>query len=208
MKKTDGRNLHAGSKRSPSYHLVSSVQLFSNYTVSLTHDIGCALTCWALLGATRSIRRGDHATTNRMFRARIYAQGFTLLCLVAGSYYYAEDRDKRKVFEGVKAEQRAREKNEKWIRELEARDREDREERESRIRRLEGRLKSTQEGKGDTSSGKTDTSPGKGDTSLGRGDTSLGKGDSSLESVKSVLEKSEEWRRSSVLAAVKELVSK
>ena len=63
-----------------------------------------------------------------MFRARIYAQGFTLLCLVAGSYYYAEDRDKRKQFEGVKAERKAREKNEAWIRELEARDREDREE--------------------------------------------------------------------------------
>lgn len=75
-----------------------------------------------------------------MFRARIYAQGFTLLCLVAGSYYYAEDRDKRKVFDGVKAEQRAREKNEKWIRELEARDREDKEEKEARRRRLEGRL--------------------------------------------------------------------
>ena len=57
-----------------------------------------------------------------MFRARIYAQGFTLLCLVAGSYYYAEDRDKRKQFEGVKAERKAREKNEAWIRELEARE--------------------------------------------------------------------------------------
>lgn len=75
-----------------------------------------------------------------MFRARIYAQGFTLLCLVAGSYYYAEDREKRKVFDGVKAEQKAREKNEKWIRELEIRDREDREEKEARMRRLEGRL--------------------------------------------------------------------
>ncbi|MCJ1243802.1 Respiratory supercomplex factor 1, mitochondrial [Trapelia coarctata] len=102
--------------------------------------LGCALTCWALYGATRSIRRGDHATTNRMFRARIYAQGFTLLCLVAGSYYYAEDREKRKVFDGVKSEQRAREKNEKWIRELEARDREDQEEKQAKMRRLEGRL--------------------------------------------------------------------
>jgi len=142
--------------------------------------LGCALTCWALLGATKSIRRGDHATTNRMFRARIYAQGFTLLCLVAGSYYYAEDRDKRKVFEGVKAEQRAKEKNEKWIRELEARDREDREERESRIRRLEGRIKSADEGNGDTSFG----------------------------SVRSALENDEVWRKVGVLAAVMELLKR
>ncbi|MCJ1419675.1 Respiratory supercomplex factor 1, mitochondrial [Xylographa parallela] len=142
--------------------------------------LGCALTCWALLGATKSIRRGDHETTNRMFRARIYAQGFTLLCLVAGSYYYAEDRDKRKVFDGVKAEQRAKEKNEKWIRELEARDREDREERELRIRRLEKRTKGADEGKGDTSLG----------------------------SVRSVLERSEVRRKGPVLAAVMELVKR
>ena len=89
--------------------------------------IGCALTCYALFGATRSIRAGDHHTTNRMFRARIYAQGFTLAAMVAGSYYYQADRSKRKEFEGVLAEKKAREKNEAWIRELEARDQEDRE---------------------------------------------------------------------------------
>ena len=60
-----------------------------------------------------------------MFRARIYAQGFTLLAIVAGSMYYQTDRQKRKEFEGVVAERKAKEKNEAWIRELEARDRED-----------------------------------------------------------------------------------
>ena len=89
--------------------------------------IGTALTCYALFGATRSIRAGDHHTTNRMFRARIYAQAFTLAAMVAGSYYYQADRSKRKEFEGVLAEKKAREKNEAWIRELEARDLEDRE---------------------------------------------------------------------------------
>merc|ERR1712093_284706 len=61
--------------------------------------LGCALTCWALYNASRSIRAGDSNRTNRMFRARIYAQGFTLL-----------------------AEKKAKEKNEAWIKELEARD--------------------------------------------------------------------------------------
>ncbi|KAI9879720.1 MAG: Respiratory supercomplex factor 1, mitochondrial [Pleopsidium flavum] len=89
--------------------------------------LGCALTCYALFGASRSIRAGDHYTTNRMFRNRIYAQGFTLVAMVAGSMYYKTDREKRKQFDGVVAERKAKEKNEAWIRELEARDREDKE---------------------------------------------------------------------------------
>jgi len=89
--------------------------------------LGCALTCMALLGATRSIRAGDHNRTNRMFRARIYAQGFTIVAMVAGSMYWQTDRQKRKEFEGVIAERKAREKNQAWIRELEARDEEEKE---------------------------------------------------------------------------------
>jgi len=81
----------------------------------------------ALLGATRSIRAGDHNRTNRMFRARIYAQGFTIVAMVAGSMYWQTDRQKRKEFEGVIAERKAREKNQAWIRELEARDEEEKE---------------------------------------------------------------------------------
>ena len=60
-----------------------------------------------------------------MFRARIYAQGFTLLAIVVGSMYYQTDRQKRKEFDGVVADRKAKEKNEAWIRELEARDQED-----------------------------------------------------------------------------------
>ena len=92
--------------------------------------IGCAATCYALYQATKSIRAGDHHQTNRMFRARIYAQGFTLVALVAGSIFYKDDRLKRKRFEGVVEDKKAAEKREKWLRELEMRDREDREWRE------------------------------------------------------------------------------
>ncbi len=88
---------------------------------------GCALTCSALVGATRSIRAGNHDRTNQMFRNRIYAQGFTLAVIVAGSLYYKEDRKKRKTFDKKVAEKRAEEKRQAWIRELEARDREDQE---------------------------------------------------------------------------------
>ena len=62
-----------------------------------------------------------------MFRARIYAQAFTLVCIVAGSVYYKEERAKRKEFEGMVAENKVMEKKEAWIRELEARDREEKE---------------------------------------------------------------------------------
>jgi Hypoxia induced protein conserved region len=99
---------------------------------------GCLITCAALLGATRSIRQGDHNKTNRMFRARIYAQGFTLVAMVVGSFYWDTDRRKRKEFEGVLADKKAKEKNEAWIRELEARDQEEREARAARERRRGG----------------------------------------------------------------------
>jgi len=81
------------------------------------------------------MRAGDHARTQRMFRARLLAQTFTLLALCAGSAYWAEDRKKWKEFEGIVEEKKKREKNEAWIRELEARDEEDKRERERRGRR-------------------------------------------------------------------------
>lgn len=90
------------------------------------------MTCWALIGASKAIRAGDHNRTNRMFRARIYAQGFTLVAMVAGSMYWQKDREKRKEFEAVVEEKKALAKNEAWIRELEARDREEKEIRAAR----------------------------------------------------------------------------
>ena len=90
-----------------------------------TAILGCLGTCYALYCATQSIKAGDSTTTNRMFRYRIYGQAFTLVAMVAGSFYYNSDRILRREFEKVKTAQKAKEKNEAWIRELEARDRED-----------------------------------------------------------------------------------
>lgn len=44
-----------------------------------------------------------------MFRARIYAQGFTIAAMVAGSYYWQKERDDRKAFETTLAERKAKE---------------------------------------------------------------------------------------------------
>jgi hypothetical protein len=74
-----------------------------------------------------------------MFRARLYAQGFTLVAMIAGSMYWKSDRQKRKEFDAVVKERKAKEKNELWIKELEARDEEERAiraERERKMRRL------------------------------------------------------------------------
>jgi imidazolonepropionase-like amidohydrolase len=109
--------------------------------------IGCAATVYALYQATKSIRQGDHHQTNRMFRARIYAQGVTLIALVAGSIFYKDDRLRRKRFETALEEKKAAEKREKWLKELEARDNEDREWRErfegvaQRAKEVEERVK-------------------------------------------------------------------
>jgi len=102
--------------------------------------LGCAATCYALYMATKSIRAGDHHQTNRMFRARIYAQGFTLVALVAGSIFYKDERMKRKHFEGALEEKKNSEKRDRWIRELEARDEEDKEWRD-RIERTSQEVK-------------------------------------------------------------------
>ena len=60
-----------------------------------------------------------------MFRYRIYGQAFTLAALVGGSFYYNSDRILRREYDKIQTEKKAKEKNEAWIRELEARDKED-----------------------------------------------------------------------------------
>ncbi|KAI9656236.1 MAG: Respiratory supercomplex factor 1, mitochondrial [Bathelium mastoideum] len=87
--------------------------------------LGCLLTCWALFGASRSMRSGDHNATNRFFRRRIYAQGFTIAAMFVGSVYWETDRQKRKQYDDVVKEQKAREKRDAWLRELEVRDEEE-----------------------------------------------------------------------------------
>lgn len=89
--------------------------------------LGCLATCYALYQASKSIRQGNPYQTNKMFRARIYAQGFTLVAIVAGSIFYKDERMKRKVLEKKTEEKKGMEKREKWLRELEMRDEEDRE---------------------------------------------------------------------------------
>lgn len=108
---------------------------------------GCALTCWALFEATKSIKSGDKHRTNRMFRRRIYAQGFTLLAMLAGSIYWEADRKKRKQFDELTDEQKRKEKHEQWIRELEVRDQEEEELRRERQAMLQNAVEAKRSSK-------------------------------------------------------------
>jgi hypothetical protein len=87
--------------------------------------IGCVLTVAAFTNAYRAMRRGDHNQVQRMFRARVAAQAFTVLAMVAGGIYYQADRNKSKELWKMKEQEDAEEKRQKWIRELEVRDAED-----------------------------------------------------------------------------------
>ena len=73
------------------------------------------------------MRKGDGARTNQLFRYRLYAQAFTIVTMLGGSWYYNADRLKRKDFTDLISKKKAQEKKEAWIRELEARDAEDKE---------------------------------------------------------------------------------
>lgn len=97
--------------------------------------IGCALTVAAFTGAYRAVRKGDHEQVQRMFRARVAAQAFTVVAMVAGGVYFSEDRKKTKELRELKAQQEAEEKRVKWIKELEIRDEEDKALREKLDRR-------------------------------------------------------------------------
>ncbi|KFH44887.1 Respiratory supercomplex factor-like protein [Hapsidospora chrysogenum ATCC 11550] len=87
--------------------------------------LGIGLTVFAFVNAWRAIRKGDSEKANRMFRARVLAQGFTVVAMVAGGMYYSKDREKTKELRKLKEQRDAEEKRQKWIRELEARDSEE-----------------------------------------------------------------------------------
>jgi hypothetical protein len=102
---------------------------FAKFTRRLKEEpllpLGMGLTVAALVGATRAMRKGDHARTNIMFRRRIYAQFFTIITMCAYAAYYEKDRVKRKELEAIEKDKESAFKRERMIAELEARDADD-----------------------------------------------------------------------------------
>ncbi|KAL1850420.1 Respiratory supercomplex factor 1, mitochondrial [Diaporthe australafricana] len=89
--------------------------------------LGCLLTVAAFTNAYRAMRKGDHNQVQRMFRARVIAQGFTVAAMVAGGLYFGAERHKEREHWKMQEQEKADEKRQKWIRELEARDDEEKE---------------------------------------------------------------------------------
>ncbi|KAI3390965.1 hypothetical protein diail_8300, partial [Diaporthe ilicicola] len=89
--------------------------------------LGCLLTVAAFTNAYRAMRKGDHNQVQRMFRARVIAQGFTVAAMVAGGLYFGAERHKERENWKMQEQEKAEEKRQKWIRELEARDDEEKE---------------------------------------------------------------------------------
>lgn len=107
--------------------------------------LGCGLTVWAIVGATRSMRKGDHKMTNLYFRRRLYAQAFTIAVLVAGNMYWKKDRMKRKDYEKMVKERERLEKRDRWLHELDIRDQEEKAWKDKMAKRLKNKEKAAEE---------------------------------------------------------------
>ena len=140
------------------------------------------------------MRSGDKHKTNRMFRRRIYAQGFTILAMLAGSIYWEGDRSKRRQYEGLVDEKKKKDKHAAWIRELEIRDQE-----EEELRKIKAKITAGQAAERK----KLTEGEKRGVESSIREDAAQHKG--GFASTKSVLEDSEVRRDGPILAAVRSL---
>ena len=97
-----------------------------------------------------------------MFRARVLAQGLTVVAMVAGSMYYSQDREKTKELRKLKEEKDAEEKRSKWIKELEIRDEEDKKMREKMLQRVQQKQQAAQEAVSGTEGGDAPGAAGSG----------------------------------------------
>ncbi|TKA49718.1 hypothetical protein B0A54_00387 [Friedmanniomyces endolithicus] len=128
-----------------------------------------------------------------MFRRRIYAQGFTIVAMLAGSAFWQGDRKKRNQFNELVSDQQKKEKHEAWLRELEAR-----QEEEDELQRVREKMISRRVAE------KTSEQSVKKEAEA-RFKEDVGQDGGGVGSIRSVLEASERRREGSVLAAMREL---
>ncbi|KAG5518761.1 hypothetical protein PMAC_002732 [Pneumocystis sp. 'macacae'] len=74
--------------------IVEKLRIFCRNKHTFLIIKGVLATCLAFLGATIAIQRKNNVLANRMFRYRIYAQGFTLAIMIAGNIYYRTIKQK------------------------------------------------------------------------------------------------------------------
>ncbi|ODQ63959.1 altered inheritance of mitochondria protein 31, mitochondrial, partial [Nadsonia fulvescens var. elongata DSM 6958] len=82
---------------------------------------GVFLTCGALVMSARAVRSGNRQMANKMFKYRVGFQGFTVLSLVIGGWYYDKEKKEKKTQDQLDFE-KAKIRERLWIEELERRD--------------------------------------------------------------------------------------
>lgn len=83
--------------------------------------IGAILTTGALVLAAQNLRKGNQVRAQSFFRWRVGLQSFTLLALVAGSFFYGSNKIQQ-TGNDEKLREKAKVRERMWLRELERRD--------------------------------------------------------------------------------------
>ena len=82
------------------------------------------MTTGAVILAAKSIRTGHRKDAQKWFRYRVGFQGFTILALVVGGWYYNTGDGSKKREQEVILREKAKMREKLWIEELERRDEE------------------------------------------------------------------------------------
>ncbi len=87
--------------------------IFIYYKFILKYNIGCLLTCGALIMSAHKLRQGKSKEMNTWLRARVALQGVTIVALVVGSLQLKKARDAEKgLAEATAAAESERQKQE------------------------------------------------------------------------------------------------
>ncbi|QOU22014.1 RCF1 [Brettanomyces bruxellensis] len=84
--------------------------------------LGCLGTTIAVILAAKGVRTGDSRSAQKWFRWRVGLQGLTLVALLFGSYYYADNYKKQTKTQEELNIEKAKMREKLWVEELERRD--------------------------------------------------------------------------------------